>query len=91
MKLLPVVLALGIGTTLLTGCTSDPVGTNATNNKNFTVDLLFENDGCRVYRFADGGQLVYYANCGARTQTSWDRSCGKGCTTRENVSTWEGQ
>lgn len=32
--------------------------------------LLFEHDGCKVYRFNDGLREVYYSDC--RGQTSWD-------------------
>lgn len=34
------------------------------NNKNYEVDFLFEHDGCRVYRFYDWGNYVYFTNCG---------------------------
>jgi hypothetical protein len=33
------------------------------NNKTYQVDLLFENDGCKVYRFRDNGNYVYFTNC----------------------------
>jgi hypothetical protein len=74
---------------LLVGCEADPVSrVQSSNNKNITVDFLFEHEGCRVYRFDDGDmRQVYYANCGAFAQTSWDRSCGKSCTVHETVST----
>jgi hypothetical protein len=31
-----------------------------TTNKNFNAELLFEVDGCKVYRFFDGGEAVYF-------------------------------
>jgi hypothetical protein len=33
------------------------------NNQNYVVDFLFEHDGCRVYRFYDRGNYVYFTNC----------------------------
>ena len=33
------------------------------NNKTYTVDFLFEHDGCKVYRFYDYGNHVYFTNC----------------------------
>ncbi len=33
------------------------------NNKTYRVDFLFEHDGCKVYRFLDHGNLVYFTNC----------------------------
>lgn len=33
------------------------------NNKTYRVDFLFEYDGCKVYRFNDYGNYVYFTNC----------------------------
>jgi len=33
------------------------------NNKTYEVDYLFEHDGCKVYRFYDKGNYVYFTNC----------------------------
>lgn len=33
------------------------------NNKTYQVDFLFEHDGCKVYRFLDHGNFVYFTNC----------------------------
>ena len=33
------------------------------NNKTYYVDYLFEHDGCKVYRFYDRGNYVYFTNC----------------------------
>jgi hypothetical protein len=33
------------------------------NNKTYQVDFLFEHDGCKVYRFLDNGNYVYFTNC----------------------------
>ncbi|MFV0417384.1 MAG: DUF4884 domain-containing protein [Dysgonomonas sp.] len=33
------------------------------NNNTYKVDYLFEHDGCKVYRFYDMGNYVYFTNC----------------------------
>ena len=33
------------------------------NNTTYKVDYLFEHDGCKVYRFYDKGNYVYFTNC----------------------------
>jgi Domain of unknown function (DUF4884) len=35
----------------------------AENNKDYKVDYLFEHEGCKVYRFYDFGNYVYFTNC----------------------------
>jgi hypothetical protein len=43
-------------------CHREGQSTKVTNNKNFDVELLFETDGCRVYRFWDAGNPIYFIN-----------------------------
>ncbi len=33
------------------------------NNETYRVQYLFEHDGCKVYRFYDMGNYVYFTNC----------------------------
>lgn len=33
------------------------------NNNTYEVSYLFEHDGCKVYRFYDRGNYVYFTNC----------------------------
>jgi hypothetical protein len=33
------------------------------NNKTYTVYYLFEHEGCKVYRFEDFNNTVYFTNC----------------------------
>lgn len=35
----------------------------ANNNETYEVEYLFEHDGCKVYRFYDRGNYVYFSNC----------------------------
>jgi hypothetical protein len=54
---------------LITACTvQHPITKEvAENNKDYTVEYLFEHDGCKVYRFKDhnsvGTYYVYFTNC----------------------------
>lgn len=54
---------------LATGClTQQPVTTlEAKNNADYKVSYLFEYGGCKVYRFNDIGNTVYFTNCGSDT------------------------
>jgi hypothetical protein len=47
-------------------------------NANFKVELLFEVDGCKVYRFNDNG-YKYFTTC--KGNVSWDE------TTTQNTGT----
>lgn len=60
--------------TTLVSCSGKPLESRQTNNVEYSVSLLFENEGCKVYRFEDGGRWVYYTNC---TSTSYEEPCGK--------------
>lgn len=54
---------------LFTSCVSQKPISSVTpvNNKTYQVDFLFEYDGCKVYRFADFGNYIYFSNCGNET------------------------
>jgi hypothetical protein len=60
-------------------CDTSAIQSQKTDNKKITVDFLFENEGCRIYRFYDGlnGYPIYYANCAQHAVTSWMRTEGK--------------
>ena len=60
---------------LLTSCVKD--GINTEKNGEFKIDLLFEKDGCKMYRFKDGSDYIYWSNCNGNTQYSAYRSNGK--------------
>jgi len=47
--------------------------TPSDNNDTYKIDYLFEHDGCKVYRFYDMGNYVYFINCnGSMTAISND-------------------
>lgn len=78
--LLPILLALG-------GCLKAPVAMTGTTNPKMPVDLLFEHDGIKVYRFEDGGRAIYFTD--ARGATDWNvtHSSKSSYTTHERVET----
>lgn len=51
-------LALGACSPQIPITTSKPK-----NNQTYSVSYLFEHDGCKVYRFLDNGNAVYFTNC----------------------------
>ena len=42
------------------------------NNGTYRVDYLFEHEGCKVYRFYDNGNYVYFTNCNGEAVTQTD-------------------
>ena len=47
-----------------TACSEIPLTIKSPdNNPTYNVEYLFEYDGCKVYRFSDRGQYVYFTNC----------------------------
>jgi hypothetical protein len=58
----------------LTGCMAQhPIVTQVTqNNQDYKVAYLFEHDGCKVYRFYDGGLSVYFTNCNGSAMARTD-------------------
>lgn len=63
------------------GCSKNPVKVSSTDNPEISVQLLFEHEGCKVYRFVDEGYR-YYTTCGG---VEWDEvHCGGKC--RRKVS-----
>ena len=76
MRKLLIVLCLG-----LFGCANEPISRTYTNNNEIHVELLFEHDGCKVYRFYDGG-YKYYTDC--RGSVQWTEQHGKTSSNEEN-------
>ena len=61
----------------LTSCLKE--GQSSEQNGNFKITLLFEQDGCKVYRFWDG-RAVYFSDCSGKIESSYS-SGGKHKTT----------
>ena len=68
----------------LQACSETPVKSDVVGN-GVDLDLLFEHDGCRVYRFYDYKNPHYFTDC--RGSISDRRSCGKNCTREESIET----
>lgn len=47
---------------LFSSCVRDPKEIMKTDNQSYDVELLFEVDGCKVYRFWDHGHK-YFTTC----------------------------
>ena len=62
---------------LLSGCLKEGQQTEQTTNGEFKVELLFEKDGCKIYRFTDGGHAVYWTNCRGKVESVYQQSSGK--------------
>ncbi|MFN8355545.1 MAG: DUF4884 domain-containing protein [Spirosomataceae bacterium] len=61
------------------------------SNPQVRVELLFEVDGCKVYRFNDGSGFKYFTKCEFNSSVGWVDSCGKNCTYyTENMTTYTG-
>lgn len=70
--------------TFLFSCTKEVVSVSRSNNPDIPVELLFEYDGVKVYRFKDNGRSIYYTD--ARGKTEWHT--GKH-STKQSVETVE--
>ncbi len=54
-----------------------PVSTKiADNNKDYRVAFLFEHDGCKVYRFFDRGESIYFTSCNGETMKAQTDTTG---------------
>lgn len=60
---------------LFTGCVQD--AKESVRNGNFTVEFLFEQNGCKMYRFKDGGRYVYWSDCQGKVQRDYSTQSGK--------------
>jgi hypothetical protein len=77
--------ALMILVLLAIGCSRTPgIESKTTNNNKIPVVLLFEHDGCKVYRF-DDGRYGYFTKCGP-TSWSYTERCGKNCSHTVDVT-----
>lgn len=61
----------------LFSCEKEKQSEEKTTNSAINVDLLFEKDGCKIYRFYDNGQAVYFTDCRGRVEYEYTTSNGK--------------
>ena len=55
------------GSLLLTACRAEPTEVAQTNNSEIKLELLFEHEGHKMYRFYDGQRAVYWSTAPGRT------------------------
>jgi hypothetical protein len=69
MKYLPLVLILLFSSCMI----QQPITSQVSqNNTDYKVDYLFEHEGCKVYRFTDRGNVVYFTNCNGEAISKTD-------------------
>ncbi len=72
---------LFLTTGLLSCAPSIPLQVKASeNNSTYTVSYLFEHDGCKVYRFYDRGNYVYFTTRGDVTSIKNDSTAQRTIT-----------
>lgn len=58
------------------------------SNETYQVELLFEVDGCKVYRFMDCSEVRYFTTCKGAVSWSTTEPSGKTTkTTHHNIET----
>lgn len=73
-----------LGLFAFSGCMKEPVSTEKSSNSQINVELLFEKDGVKVYRFEDGGRAIYYTDARGRTEWTTTQSNGKTSSSRKH-------
>lgn len=68
-RLLLEVAALAL-LSLVFSCHQDPIKTESTEVNGIKLELLFEKDGCKVYRFYDG-RYIYWSDCSGRIEHNY--------------------
>jgi hypothetical protein len=74
-----------ISSAIISGCKEE--AQSSEKNGNFTVEFLFEQNGCKMYRFRDGGRYVYWSDCQDKTQSDYNQPRGKGGSVTYNEET----
>jgi len=46
-------------------------------NGSFQLEFLFEQNGCKMYRFEDNGRFIYWTDCQGKIQSDYERNNGK--------------
>ena len=84
-------LATFIAVVFLTSCNKDAQQKQVTTNPEFTIELLFEKDGCKIYRFQDGGRNIYWTNCTGKIQYDETHLHSNGKTTSSSTEHFENE
>lgn len=72
----------------LSSCKASPQETKQTSNAEIKVELLFEHEGVRMYRFQDGSRYHYYAvPRSGWSSVMYTENCGKNCSREVSIPT----
>lgn len=55
----------------ITSCYKNAQHEEQTSNLSFKLEVLFEKEGCKVYRFYDAGRAVYWTDCRGVVSTEY--------------------
>ncbi len=77
MKTILLVLLIVAG---FVGCSHRKPATETISNGNYEVEFLFEQDGCKMYRFDDGVRYVYWCNCEGKVNADYETHQSNGKT-----------
>lgn len=70
---------------IFAGCKREAEKQVESTNQHFKVELLFEVDGCKVYRFHDMGGSKYFTTC--KGSISWETQEGKHNIQQHSIET----
>jgi hypothetical protein len=84
MNLIKKLIGTALIALILTGCVND--AKQSFQNGNFIVEFLFEQNGCKMYRFKDGGRYVYWSDCQGKVQGDYSTQSGKTRVTHNEES-----
>ena len=68
-------LTLFLASVIFSGCVKD--AKESVKKGNFTIEFLFEQNGCKMYRFNDGGTYVYWSDCQGKSLYDYNTQSGK--------------
>jgi hypothetical protein len=57
---------------LTTSCLKEGQSIEKTDNPEFKLELLFKKDGCKIYRFRDCGNFIYWTDCRGKIETTYN-------------------
>ena len=73
------IILLLLAVTLLASCDKEAKETE--QNGEFTIEYLFEKNGCKMYRFEDCGRYIYWCDCQGKVNSDYTILSGKSTVT----------
>ncbi|TDQ79569.1 hypothetical protein [Sphingobacterium yanglingense] len=73
---------------ILAGCKEPAIQTKVTDINGIKLELLFEHDGCKMYRFTDY-HTIYWSDCRGRTEYTHTSKRGNTSTTNRQQTVSE--